>query len=85
MSFFDDFLNQFSVDDVKDEVKISCVLNLGVLILGKVIVENFDSNCVILKHRKNFIKVFGFDLKIKTLAKCEILIVGNVKSIVSGD
>ena len=81
MSFFDEIFNQFDVNDCENEIFVSMILNKGVSIVGKIKIVSFDESEIILSSKNKLIKTKGSDLKIKSAARGDLFIVGNVKSI----
>ena len=85
MSFFYDFLDYFKVDDLSDKVLITTVLGVGVMIVGKVKIENLSEELIELKTKKEKITINGTDLKFKTISRGEIVLSGKVFKIETGE
>lgn len=81
MSFFCEFLKLLSIDDLTDKVCCDVVLGYGVKISANFKVESLEENEIILKCKKERIKVFGKNLKVLTLSKGEIEISGKVDGV----
>lgn len=78
MSFFYDFLKELHIDDLSDKVAISMILNEGIMILGNIKLLNFSEESIVLSLKDKEIVVEGENLKIKTIAKGELVVVGNI-------
>ena len=78
MSFFDDFLKNFNIEDVKNELNISMIINHGVLVVGSVKVKSFSEEEIILIYKKREYKVIGKRLKIKSMSKGEVFVEGGI-------
>lgn len=85
MSFFNDFLEYFNLEGVTDKTMITFIVGVGLVVVGKIKIENLNDDQIDLKSNKNLIKIFGEDLKIKSVSKGELIIAGEVKSISTGD
>lgn len=85
MSFFYDFLDYFKVDDLSDKVSIMTVLGVGVMIMGKVKIDNLSEELVELKTKKEKIVIYGNDLKFKTISRGEIVLSGKISKIETGE
>lgn len=85
MSFFNDFLEYFNLESVTDKTMITFIVGVGLVVVGKIKIENLNDDQIDLKSNKNLIKIFGEDLKIKSVSKGELIIAGEVKSISTGD
>ena len=81
MSFFCDFLKLLSIDDLTDKVCCDVVLGFGVKIMANFKIETIEKDEIILKCKKEKIKVLGKDLKILSLSKGEIEISGKVDGV----
>lgn len=84
MSFFDEIFKSFNIKSI-DEVCVSMVLGYGVFISGNVRVIDVSEDAIILKCKAKFYNVVGSDLIIKSLAKGEIFVEGNVHGFVRCD
>lgn len=82
MSFFYDFINSLSIDDLGNKVCSSLVFDCGVRISANFKIETLQEDEIVLKCKKNRIKVIGKNLKVVSLAKGEIEIAGNVDGVV---
>ena len=78
MSFFDDFLKNFNIEDVKNELNISMIINHGVLVVGSVKVKSFSEEEIVLIYKKREYKVIGKRLKIKSMSKGEVFVEGGI-------
>ena len=71
-----------SIDDLTDKGCCDIVLGFGVRILANFKIETLTEDEVVLKCRKNRIKIIGSELKILSLSKGEIEISGKVDGVV---
>jgi len=85
MSFFNDFLDYFSIDDMTNKTCITTILGVGVVIVGKIKIENLSEERIELFSGKDKIVINGIDLKIKSVSKGELIVSGNVKNVGSGE
>jgi hypothetical protein len=81
MSFFCDFLHELSVDDVSNKIVISVIMGVGVGIVGKMKINNLAENEIIVEANKKKIDIVGENLTIKSIAKGEIFVLGNITKI----
>ena len=82
MSFFNDFLESFSIEDFGDKIYCDFIFGEAVKVLANFKVENLSENEIILKCRKTRIKIFGKELKIMSLAKGELEVSVNFDGVV---
>ena len=82
MSFFDDFFKQFEIKSVDDEVIVSFIVGVGVSVFGKIKIGEFDESEIVIISKNKRLKIIGEKLKIKSVAKGELFIFGNVKGVV---
>lgn len=78
MSFFNEFVNFFKVDDMSGKISVSMVVGLGAVIMGDVRVIEISGENILLQSKKQSVNVVGESLEISSLSKGEILIEGNV-------
>lgn len=83
MSFFIDFFNEFNVDD--NDVKIYFVLGKILYLSGNFKILDFNDFFVYLLIGKLKYKIWGTSLKIKSIAKNEIIVQGNIVGFVEED
>ncbi len=81
MSFFSEFLKFFNIADMKDKTAISYVLGVGLIIEGKYKIDIFSEEEISVTSNKRKIKINGTDLKIKSAAKGELIIFGEITNI----
>ena len=81
MSFFYDFLDSFKSHNLKEKPQIMLVFGVGVMIVGNVKLLISDENEMMIESDGFTIKICGENLKIKSLAKGEIVVEGNITSI----
>ena len=82
MSFFYDFLESFSIDDIGDKICCDLIFGQALKILGNFKIDDLGENEIVLKVKKTKIKIFGSNLKIVTFAKGEVEIAGNIDGVV---
>lgn len=82
MSFFYDFLDSFSIDDLGDKIYCDFVFGKAVKVLANFKIENLGEDKIVLRCKKNRIKILGTKLKILALSKGELEIVGNVEGVI---
>lgn len=82
MSFFNDFLNSVSVDDVKNKICCDLIFGVSIRILGAFKIDTLSEDEILLSFGKSQIKIIGQELKIASLAKGELEILGNVNGVV---
>lgn len=80
MSFFVDFFKDFDLKD--DDVKIFFVQNKCINLSGKVVLLEFNDDCLFCMVNNKKYKIIGDCLIIKSLAKNEVCVIGNVKGFV---
>lgn len=82
MSFFNDFIDSISIDDIENRICCNLVFDCGVKVSANFKIENLQENEIILKCKKNRIRIIGRNLKIVTLAKGELEVAGNIDGVV---
>lgn len=82
MSFFSEILDLSIADSIKDEIAVELVMGTSVRIIGKLKIDNMTSDEIVLKNKKNKVKIFGTNLNICSMAKGEMEIEGNVSGVV---
>lgn len=79
MSFFNEFIDSFSFEDISEnKISVCVVFGLGVKIVGNLKIDEMNEDKIVLARKKDKIAVVGTGLEITTLAKGEIEINGNV-------
>ena len=81
MSFFNDFLESFKIDDSAGKTIVSMIVGVGIMVVGKIKIMNLDDENIVIKSNKDVLKINGEKLKIKSLAKGEIVVSGNITEI----
>ena len=81
MSFFNEFINFFKVDDLSGKISVSMVVGLGAVIVGDVRVIEISPENILLQSKRQSVNVVGESLEISSLSKGEILIEGNVSKV----
>lgn len=82
MSFFYDFLESFSIDDIGDKICCDLIFGQALKLLANFKIEEIGENEIILKCKKIRIKISGANLKIVTLAKGELEVTGIIDGVV---
>ncbi len=85
MSFFYDFLNKFDIGLIENKIKIQLIFGYGAMISGGFKIESLSEELVILKSKNETISVIGVNLKMKAISKGEVFLMGDIKSIMSGE
>ena len=81
MSFFNEFINFFKVDDMSGKISVSMVVGLGAVVVGDVRVIEISAQNILLQSKRQSVNVVGDSLEISSLSKGEILIEGNVSKV----
>lgn len=77
MSFFNDFFSEIGFNS-SERLAVTVVFGKGAYVFGAYkILALAESEIVVLVNKKYY-KIFGENLKIKTMSKGEMVIVGNV-------
>lgn len=82
MSFFNDFLDTISLDDQLNRVSCNVVFGQNLKIIADFKIEKMNEDEIILKCKKDRIKVIGTGLVAVMIAKGELEIEGNVTGVV---
>ena len=82
MSFFYDFLDLMSIDDLTDKICCNIVFDEGIKIVANFKIEELTENEIVLKIKKTRIKILGRELTVLTYAKGEIEIKGKIDGVV---
>lgn len=77
MSFFNEFYSSFCFDD-DNRLLCNFVYGAGVRISGNFKVDNMNEDEIVLKYKKDKVKIYGTGMIISSLARGEIEVVGNV-------
>lgn len=85
MSFFNDFLKYFDINDINSKTTITEILGHGVIIVGKIKINDIQEDSISLISGRDKIDIFGRELKIKSISKGEIVIAGNIFKIETGE
>ena len=78
MSFFNDFLNEFGLEDETNQIQCMLVFNRCVKIMCNYKIEYMDSSEIVIKCKKEKVKIMGEQLTIKSIAKGEIEVIGKI-------
>ena len=76
MSFFNDIFNELSIHDECVDIRI--ILNKCLYLCGKFNVIEFNDCLILISINDVRYKIVGCDLKIKSLAKNELLVYGDI-------
>ena len=78
MSFFSDFLESVAIDDVSDKMVCNIVFGSAIKVNCNFKLEQMNEDEIVLKCKKDRFKIIGTGLKIITIAKGEIEVIGNI-------
>ena len=78
MSFFNDFLEHFKIEQTGENVSISIILGVGLVIVGKCKVLDFSDKNILIKLKQNKLLIAGDGLNIDTMSKGEIVVSGKL-------
>lgn len=81
MSFFNDFLDTITLDDQVNKVSCNIVFGRDVKIIANFKIEKMSENEIILKCKKDVVKIIGTGLTAVMIAKGEMEIEGNVTGV----
>jgi len=84
MSFFNDVLSYFKVDDRSKKVVVTMVLGVGIVVFGNLKIGELSKEKIVLKGKKEFIEIIGENMFISSISKGEIFVSGKISSILSG-
>ena len=79
MSFFNDFLNELNIGEIKNYLSFSIIINKGFYISGNFKVEFLSNEKIIVSSNKNKIEISGEKLDVVFLSKGEICLSGEIK------
>ena len=81
MSFFCDFLKYFDVSDISLKTTITTIVGVGVAVVGNLKIKDIQDEFIMLSSKKESVKIYGQNLKVRSISKGEIVIEGNIKNI----
>lgn len=81
MSFFYDFVKEMKVGDLKSETVLSFIVDKGLKIIGKIKIELLEETKIVFKANKKTVTICGENFHMKTIAKGELLVLGEIKKI----
>lgn len=81
MSFFNEFFESISLDSDDDKIFCNLVLGVGVRIFGKLKIDTMQETEIILKSKKERIRIYGENLNIASMSKGEIEIEGIIQGV----
>ncbi len=82
MSFFSDFFDSVKIEDEKNKIYCSIIFGKKLTIIGGARIDSMSQEEIILKVKKERIKIIGSNLIISSMAKGEFEIEGNVVGVV---
>ncbi len=85
MSFFNDFLSYFNIGNIKNDIAISLVVGVGLMITGNIKLNNFTTNKITFSNFKKKIDVFGDKIVLSIMGKGEFVISGNIDKVEIGE
>lgn len=85
MSFFNDFFEYFNVSENGEEPKITLVFGLGLMISGNIKLGQIDEDKIVIYGKHRPIYVCGTKLVIKTIAKGEVVVSGDINLVEAGE
>jgi hypothetical protein len=77
MSFFNDFFNEIGFNS-SERLAVTVVFGKGAYVFGAYKILALAESEIVVLVKKKYYKIFGEKLKIKTMSKGEMVIVGNV-------
>ncbi len=80
MSFFYDVMNDLGDDFNAENLRMIYLQSKGLCLSGKIKILSFDECEISIKYKKSFLKIEGKHLIIKTVAKGELLVLGEIKN-----
>lgn len=84
MSFFNDVLSYFEVEDRSKKVVVTMVLGVGIVVFGDLKIGELSKEKIVLKGKKEFIEIIGENMFISSMSKGEIFVSGKIVSVSSG-
>ena len=84
MSFFDDILKNFELKNFVDEIVVTLVIGVGIMVVGNIYISDFTTDEISLSFKNECYKIVGNNLKLKSMSKGEIVVLGDVLSFVRG-
>lgn len=81
MSFFNELISYFSVDDLSCKLSISMIVGVGLVVVGKCKIETMDENLITISGAGKRIDLVGKGMKIKSVAKGEIIVFGEIENV----
>lgn len=78
MSFFNAIFKELGVGDDKENIMISVVIGKGAMLVSDYKILSFEDYEIVVLVNKISLKIYGEKLKIKTIAKGELVVSGNV-------
>lgn len=84
MSFFNDIIDFFKIDDISKKITISFVVGVGLIVVGKIKIDSVDENMILLKGKNSSVSIYGNDLVVRSAAKGEVVVSGKIFKIETG-
>ena len=78
MSFFYDFLKYFDIKDLIDKITITTIVGYGAVVCGNLKIKEISEDFIYLYSKKEKVKIYGLGLKIKSIAKGEVVVAGEI-------
>ena len=78
MSFFNTFFKELGVTQDKNNIAISVIFGKGAMLVCDYKILSLEEYEVVVQVNKMNIKIYGEKLKIKTMSKGELVVLGNV-------
>ena len=82
MSFFSDFFDSVKLEDEKNKIYCSMIFGKKITIIGSAKIDSMSQDEIVLRVKKEKIKITGTNLIISSMAKGEFEIEGNVVGVV---
>lgn len=81
MSFFNDFLDYFNISNFNNEVSMSIIVGVGLLVVGKIKIINFSEEKIEVFVNKKRLCLTGECLKISTISRGEMIVEGIILNV----
>lgn len=81
MSFFNEFFETISLDFDTEKIFCNVVFGVGVRLIGKLKIESMQDTEIILRNKRERIRIYGMQLNISSMSKGEFEIEGNIQGV----
>lgn len=81
MSFFNEFFESISLDSDDNKIYCNLVLGVGVRVFGKLKIDTMQETEIVLKNKKERIRIYGKNLNIASMSKGEVEIEGIIQGV----